>query len=111
MSTIQEPTPQVSTPSQGSSLATVGITNSMAERVWLPAGTELTYTADQPNLLIAIGVLGQADQVQDYLRQTLPGLGWTITADEPGGLIFEQSDWHGGYAVGADSWALTVRDD
>ena len=105
------PTPTLVQPTTGSSLAQVGLTHDPASRIWLPSGTTLTYTADQPNLLIAVGTLAQADQVQSYLRQTLPGLGWQIDQDAPGGLLFHDGQWHGAYALGTTSWALTVRND
>ena len=109
--TAQPPTPAVVTPSSGRSLADVGFENGAAPLVWLPVGTQVTYTADQPNLLIVTGTSSQASQVEEYLRQTLPGLGWRITAEADGGLMFEQGEWHGAYALGTDSWALTVRND
>lgn len=105
------PTPTVIIPSQGQSLSEAGFTNGPGDLVWLPQGIRLEYAADQPNLLIAVGDSSQAPEVEDYLRQTLPGLGWRITADAGGGLMFEQGEWHGAYALGTDSWALTVRND
>lgn len=99
------------TPTTGRSLASAGFTNAIAQRLWLPTGTVLTLTADQPNLVTVVGDLDQADTVQAYLAQTLPGLGWTITARGDGGLVFTQGVWQGGYARGSTNWALTVRDD
>jgi len=99
------------TPATGRSLASAGFTNPIAQQLWLPIGTTLTLTADQPNLVTVVGELDQADGVQAYLAQTLPGLGWTITAQGDGGLVFEQGVWQGGYARGSDNWALTVRND
>jgi len=108
----QSPTPRiVTTPSTGESLASLGFENGCASMVWLPSGTQLTYTADQPNLVIVAGQTSQAPQVEEYLRRTLPMLGWTITASGDGGLMFTQGEWHGAYALGGDSWALTVRND
>ena len=104
------PTP-AATPSSGRSLSDVGFTNGSASLVWLPTGTTLTYTADQPNVLVVTGDASQASQVEDYLRQTLPGLGWQITAESAGGLMFTQGEWHGAYVLGGDTWALTVRND
>ncbi|MDR0285147.1 MAG: hypothetical protein LBI33_09700 [Propionibacteriaceae bacterium] len=92
------------------SLADLGYTHTPANRIWLPA-VALTYTADQPNALIAVGGVAQAGAVEDCLRTTLPSLGWTITADAPGALLFEDAEWHGAYVVGTDTWALTVRND
>ena len=105
------PTPVIATPSSGRALSDVGFANGAAYLVWLPTGISLTYTADQPNLLIVTGNASQASEVENYLRQTLPGLGWQITADAAGGLMFDQGEWHGAYALGQDSWALTVRND
>lgn len=105
------PTPQVTTPAQGASLSGWGLTHEPAERIWLPSGTTLTYTADQPNLLIAVGVLAEAEEVEYYLRQSLPGLGWEITSEAEGAVMFASGAWHGAYVRGEDSWALTVRND
>jgi len=109
--TVQTPAPAIVTPSSGRSLSDVGFANGAAPLVWLPAGISLTYTADQPNLLVVTGTSSQASQVEDYLRRTLPMLGWRITAEADGGLMFDQGEWHGAYALGQDSWALTVRND
>ncbi|MDR0784112.1 MAG: hypothetical protein LBE83_10210 [Propionibacteriaceae bacterium] len=103
--------PTLTTPSTGASLAGLGFTNAIGEAIWLPTGVLITFFADQPNLVIAAGVIEEAELVEDYLRVTLPGLGWEITADAPGGLLFTKDDWQGAYAVGADNWALTVRND
>jgi len=106
------PTPTtLVTPTTGRSLASAGFSNAIAERIWLPLGTKLTLTADQPNLITVVGDLDQADGVQAYLAQTLPGLGWTITAQGDGGLVFSQGVWQGGYARGTTNWGLTVRND
>ncbi|MCL2736206.1 MAG: hypothetical protein FWD75_06195 [Propionibacteriaceae bacterium] len=105
------PSVAVVTPQEGQSLAQRGFTHPPADQIWLPSSTILTYTADQPNLLIGVGPADQSDTVQEFLRETLPGLGWQITADAPGGLLFERGAWHGAYALGDTSWALTVRDD
>jgi len=105
------PSPSVSVPDHGRSLAGLGLTNGPGDDIWLPAGVTLTYTADQPNLLIVVGPSAQASVVQAYLVQTLPGLGWTITGNAPGGVTFQNGVWRGAYALGTDSWALTVRDD
>ena len=107
-----EPTAvEVVTPGQGRSLASLGFECPVAESVWLPGGTVLTYTADQPNVVIVAGQAEQAESVQEYLRETLPGLGWRITSESEGGLLFENDEWHGAYALGEDSWALTARND
>ena len=105
------PAPPIVTPSQGQPLSALGLAQGPAGLIWLPAGVPLTYTADQPNLVIAAGPAAQASQVEDYLRLTLPGLGWRITADGGGALTFEQGEWHGGFVTGQVSWALTARND
>jgi len=101
----------VVTPGQGQSLSALGFKNGPADLIWLPGGVQVGYGADQPNALIVTGNTAQAAQVEEFLRQTLPGLGWQITDDAPGGLLFEQGQWQGAYALGGDSWALTVRND
>jgi hypothetical protein len=103
--------PEVTYPTSGESLQTRGIDLPPAELLWLPSDVNLTYTASQENLLIVIGVPGDAPKVESYLHDTLPMLGWTITNQDLGGLLFETSQWHGGFAVSSDSWALTVRND
>jgi hypothetical protein len=108
---VPSPTPSIATPSQGQSLADLGWTNSVAELIWLPPGIQFIRQADQPNALIVTGSVSQGSTVQAYLRQTLEPLGWTITADAPGALMFEQGRWQGAYAEGLTTWGLTVRDD
>lgn len=105
------PTPVVVTPDTGGPLTGRGYHNYPAGLVWLPDGVSLTYTADQPNVLIAMGPIGEARAVQDYLTATLPGLGWRITATADDALMFTQGQWRGAFVRGVDSWALTVRDD
>ena len=105
------PPPTPTTPDQGQSLSALGFTNGPAELIWLPRDVRITYGADQPNALIASGDAAQGPLVEDFLRLTLPGLGWRITADADGGLLFQQGEWQGAYALGGDSWALTVRND
>ena len=104
-------TTPVITPSQGRPLERWGFTHHPASLVWLPSGTTLTYTADQPNLLIAVGSISQAPGVEAYLRETLPGLGWEITSETDGAVIFVGMGWQGAYVQGVDYWALTVRND
>ena len=104
-------TPAVQYPATGGSLASEGFTCPVASDIWLPPGTVLTYTADQPNLVIAVGKPNQADTVEAYLRENLPALGWEITGQGDGGLTFKRGEWHGGYALGQGEWALTVRND
>ncbi len=110
-SPVPVPVPATATPAQGRSLAQLGLTEGPSDLIWLPDQVLVTYQAQQPNLLIVSGGIAQADLVEDYLRSTLPALGWRITADAPGGLLFEQGAWHGGFAAGDQDWALTVRDD
>jgi hypothetical protein len=83
----------------------------VAADIWVPYSTVLTYTADQPNLVIAVGKLDQAQAVEKYLQENLPTLGWTITGQAEGALTFTRGEWRGGYAQGPDEWALTVRND
>ena len=109
-STSSLPAPR-STPAGGQALTSWGLTVGPAGLLWLPAGTTLTYSAQQPNLLIAAGPAAEAGAVQAYLRATLPGLGWHVTADADGGMLFDQGEWQGAYALGGSSWALTVRND
>jgi len=105
------PTPVVVTPSQGRPLSAWGPTQGPSDLIWLPGEAAVTYTADQPNLVIASGPADQAGLVGDYLRRTLPGLGWEITADANGALMFEQGEWQGAFVTGEDTWALTARND
>ena len=105
------PTPDITTPAQGSPLSAWGLTHYPSELIWLPTGVRLTYQADQPNLLNAVGLASQSDLVQTYLSHSLEPLGWQITDEVDGGLMFEQGQWRGGFVRGQDTWALTVRND
>jgi hypothetical protein len=79
--------------------------------IWIPDHVTLTYTADQGNLLIVTGIISEAKDIEAYLRGTLPGLGWEITSESSGALMFSNEVWHGAYVEGDQSWALTVRND
>ena len=103
--------PQITLPEHGTSLQAYGLTHDPASLVWLPESTTVTYSADQANLLIVSGPVAQAQQVENYLSETLPGLGWTITSQVEGALLFDSGIWQGAYVVGDESWALTVRND
>jgi len=105
------PQPEITLPSEGRCLADMGFTNPAAEFIWLPPGLSISYRADQPNLLTIAGPADQSSVIEDYLHQTLPGLGWQITSRGDGGLLFERGQWHAGFAVGVDNWALTARND
>ena len=102
-------TPRV--PSEGQSLERRGVKNPQAGLILLPEGTELVHLADQPNLIIAVGIESQAEEVRTYLMSTLPDLGWTITSSGEKAIVFSSSSWRGAYVEGSQSWALTIRND
>ena len=105
------PLPPPSADAPGVSLADFGYTNGAATRLFLPVGIVITTVVDQPNALVATGHADQAATVEAYLNATLPQLGWTITAQAPGGIRFRQGVWQGSYAAGPGAWGLTVRND
>jgi hypothetical protein len=107
-----DPSPTtVVSPAGGVALASLGFTHEPAERVWLPADVDVTAFVDQPNALVVTGDGSDAAQVEDFLAETLPDTGWTVTAEGEGGLIFESGEWNGAFAAGEDTWGLTVRND
>ena len=111
-STVDPSTPaSTKIPSSGESLASIGFTHEPASQIWLPTRIRLTYAADQENLLIVTGTMSEASVVEAYLKETLPGLGWEITSESDGALMFTQDSWHGAYVEGDQSWALTIRND
>ncbi|MCL1907378.1 MAG: hypothetical protein FWG08_05635 [Propionibacteriaceae bacterium] len=107
----QSPIVEVTYPDEGQSVEQWEVNNPATLEIWLPDHITLTYTAHQENLLIIVGIIDEAEVVEEYLQSSLPGLGWTITAQGAGGLMFDYGDWQGGFAVGNTSWALTVRND
>jgi hypothetical protein len=87
------------------------ITTVIANRICLPAGITLTELYGAERTILLLGEEPGAATVRDYLLATLPGLGWTITAQSDTGIMFYSGEWEGAFAAGDGTWGLTVRSE
>lgn len=108
---VPRPTPTVSLPAGGVSLADLGFRNGPADRVSLPPGVRLDLRVDQPNVITAtINEPGGA-RVAGWLRASLPAGGFTVSADAGDSLLFAGYGWSGAYTTSDHLAALTLRKD
>ena len=77
----------------------------------LPATSVITQGVDQANTVVAVFAEPDGDVIAAYLRETLTGDGWKITADANDSLLFERGDEQGAFTVNEDSTALAIRWD
>lgn len=77
----------------------------------LPASSVIKQGINQENTVVAIFSEPDGDVVAAYLRETLPGEGWKITADANGSLLFERGEERGAFTVSDESTALAIRWD
>lgn len=77
----------------------------------LPASSVIIEGVNQENTVVAVFSEPEGDVVAAYLRETLPGDGWRITADANDSLLFERGDEQGAFTVNEESTALAIRWD
>jgi hypothetical protein len=93
----------------GQRLDQLGFSHGPAARLYLPKGASVTYAYDAEKTLIVLGPADQGPAVAAYLADTLPGLGWTVTAAAADALRFDDGTWQGSFVIGQTEWGLTVR--
>ena len=105
------PSVSVSTPSDGVSLAAFGFTQGPVDRVFLPLGVRITAAVDQPNNTTVVATSPSASVLAAYLRRTLPGHGFTLTADDPASNTLAFTGWGyvGRFTGDAQASALLLR--
>ncbi|MDN5997252.1 MAG: hypothetical protein L0K42_08575, partial [Acidipropionibacterium jensenii] len=79
------------------------------EQLPLPADLMISYTVDNPNNVTLVIDVSQGSQTYRFLRDRLPGAGFTITADRQQSLTFSGHGWSGAYTVSQDLAGLTLR--
>jgi hypothetical protein len=77
----------------------------------LPADAVISTSVDQPNVVTIVLARPSPQTVQDYLRATLPGEGFTIDARATAGaaMTFEGNGWTGGFTGTAATSAIVLR--
>ena len=110
-----EPTDPVSSssvavPTGGVLMANLGY--SFAPRGFsLPASSVITQRVDQEDTVVAVFSKPDGAAIATYLRETLPGGGWVITADANDSLLFERGREQGAFTVNGETTALAIRWD
>ena len=97
-------------PEDGQALRDLGFGNA-PEGLSVPLGAEISDRVDSANNVTVVMTAPDALEVADYLRRTLPTLGFTITGDAQNSLIFEGGGWQGAFTASKGYAALTLRTD
>lgn len=109
-----EPSPSqpvaVSVPADGVSLSSLGYSFA-PEGFSVPASARIGERVDQENTVVAVFTAPGGADIAAYLRENLPGQGWSITADGQNSLLFERGEEHGAFTVTGDLAALSIRWD
>lgn len=107
----QPPAAAVSTaPAGGVLLADLGFDNAPTG-FSLPRGVVIEQRIDAGNNVTVVLTHPAGDAVADYLRSHLGGMGFTVTADANGSLLFESATHDGAFTVTGDLSALSLRTD
>lgn len=77
----------------------------------LPATSVLTETVDSANNVTAVLSQPAADEVLGYLRTHLPAMGFEVTADADGSLLFQSATHQGAFTSTDAVSAVTLRTD
>lgn len=77
----------------------------------VPGTAIITDRVDQENTVVAVLSAPSGLEVAAYLRETLPGQGWEITADGKNSLLFERGDEYGAFTVTGAYASLAIRWD
>lgn len=77
----------------------------------VPATSVISEHVDQENTVVAVFTAPEGADIAAYLRENLPGQGWTITADGDDSLLFERGDQYGAFTVNGSLAALSIRWD
>lgn len=112
------PTPSPSTtvsvpaeaPADGVLLSDLGFVNS-PPGFSIPRGADIEQEVDSANNVTVVLTAPAGDEVADYLRRNLPAMGFTITADANGSLLFESAVHDGAFTVTGELAALSLRTD
>lgn len=108
------PTPLASTvtaaPDDGVLLGDLRFDNAPAG-LSIPRGSVIAERIDSPNNVTVVLTAPDGLTVVDYLRRTLPEVGFTITGDDQNSLLFDGGGWQGAFTTSDGYSALTLRTD
>lgn len=97
-------------PADGVLLSDLGFVNA-PEGFSIPRGADIEQEVDSANNVTVVLAAPAGDEVADYLRRNLPAMGFTITADANGSLLFESAVHDGAFTVTGELSALSLRTD
>jgi hypothetical protein len=96
----------------GITLRQLGFENGPLDEFSVPAGSVVSTSVDQPNVVTLVLSLPSPQTVEDYLRATLPGKGFTIGVRGTAGggaMTFAGNGWTGGFTATATTSAIVLR--
>lgn len=99
---------EASTPADGVTLRDLGFRNA-PEGFSVPKGLSVEQVVDQPNVVTIVSSGPVAHEIAPYLRANLAGMGFTLTGDAEGSLVFHDSVWDGALTSANELVGLTLR--
>ncbi|MHA6524302.1 lipoprotein [Tessaracoccus sp. G1721] len=105
--TVSAPT---EAPADGVLLSDLGFLNA-PPGFSIPRGADIEQEVDSTNNVTVVLTAPAGDEVAAYLRRNLPAMGFKITADANGSMLFESAVHDGAFTVTGDLSALSLRTD
>jgi hypothetical protein len=105
------PSPTVSAPADGVSLAALGFDNGPVDRVFVPFGARVASRVDQTNNVTLVLTSPSAADLTAFYRRTATGNGFTVTGEDPASttLTFSGFGWTGTFTGDRQASALLLR--
>lgn len=75
----------------------------------LPEGLAISDLVDQPNVVTFVTDVENAQKLEQYLINNLNKMGFTITGQAPGSLVFECEGWQGAFTTSDEIAGFTLR--
>lgn len=97
-------------PADGQPLSELGFTHAPPGFA-VPRGAAISDLVDSANNITVVMTAPAALEVAEFYRRSLPGLGFTITADAGNSLLFEGGGYEGAFTVSDGYSAVTLRTD
>lgn len=100
------------TAEEGTTLRELGFENGPLDDFSVPSDAVVSTRVDQPNVVTIVLARPSPPTVEQYLRTTLPGEGFTIGArggPDGGAMTFEGNGWRGGFTGTAATSAIVLR--
>lgn len=110
MQPATQPAETPSVPADGQAVAARGFKFAPAG-LSVPAGAMIVEEIDQVNNVTIVFSAPTGAELAAYYRRTLPGLGFTIDADDNNSLLFSDDQWSGAFTASGAYSALTLRTD